>query len=83
MGKNEVKLKSCPFCGGRAYIASWGNLEAIYIDVEHKPDCGCRVNGWMNSNLHITEQIKLWNQRFEEPKKTIKFLGKKTNLWNK
>lgn len=80
MNNNEVKLKPCPFCGGRAYFAFWGNYETIYIDCEHTKDCGNNVNGWFNAHNFMANQVKEWNNRYED-KKPIKILGKRTNLW--
>lgn len=77
---NEVKLKPCPFCGGRAYFASWRDYERIYIDCEHKEECGNKISNWLYSCVPIEQQIVNWNTRYED-KKQVKLLGKKTNLW--
>ena len=39
--KNTTKdIKSCPFCGGDAYIKSFGSR--LYIDCNHTKTCSCR-----------------------------------------
>lgn len=75
MNQNEVKLKPCPFCGGRAYFATWAD-KRVYIDVEHNDNCLNRVNGWLCSSRPIEEQIEGWNTRYESKKQ-------KTKLWRK
>lgn len=80
--KDEVELKSCPFCGGRAYFAWFGKdfQPTIYIECEHNEHCGNKINGFLNNRYSIEEQVHRWNTRFEA-KKPVTILGKKTNLW--
>ncbi|MGN0992826.1 MAG: hypothetical protein ACI4PE_02770 [Bacilli bacterium] len=63
---NEFKIKSCPYCGGRAYIAE--NLNNLYIDCEHTNECKLTPNTWLISSQSLEEQIRSWNLRYKESK---------------
>lgn len=81
MADNEIKLKPCPFCGGRAYVTYSNVAQRCYIDCEHTDGCGSRPNTFFvpnEYNLYI--HMLKWNNR-HETKKPVKILGKKTNLW--
>lgn len=58
--RNEVKLKPCPFCGGRTYIAS-GLNNILYLDCDHEFNCLIQPNTWLCSSKPLEEQIKAWN----------------------
>jgi hypothetical protein len=60
---NEIKIKRCPYCGGRAYISE--TMDQMYIQCEHTEECGIRPSGWLNSNKPLEQQIRDWNMRFE------------------
>lgn len=53
------KLKSCPFCGGKAEIYEYGLFPKFYVCCE---DCGCYTAP------HWCEEysIEAWNRRVEE-----------------
>lgn len=57
-------LKSCPFCGGTAYIKSLGNH--LYIDCMHTKICSCHPNTWLYNEENIYKQIELWNRRINK-----------------
>lgn len=60
---NEA-LKSCPFCGGDAYIAN--SFNQFYIDCHHNKNCIAAPNTWLrHSGLSLSKQIKIWNKRKE------------------
>lgn len=67
---SEVKLKSCPFCGGKAEVEyqddeRWNPVS--YIGVCQK--CGCRVERWSKDKEGAA---KVWNERkAETPKKAV------------
>lgn len=57
------KLKPCPFCGGKAYIADLRG--GYYVTANHKDKCVVRPDTWEASNAPIKKQIKAWNRRAE------------------
>lgn len=60
--KNITKdIKSCPFCGGKAYVKSFGSR--LYIDCSHTKTCSCRPSTWLYSEKDIYKQIESWNRR--------------------
>lgn len=61
--KDEVILKNCPFCGGRAYITE--TLQKMHIECEHTSDCVASPGTWLRSSLPLEEQIRGWNTRRE------------------
>lgn len=57
---SNITLKSCPFCGGEAYISM---SMKPHIDCFHKHNCKIRPNTWLISSYSLRKQIKAWNQR--------------------
>lgn len=57
----EDLLLPCPFCGGKAYIESFGNR--LYIECNHTKICSCFPNTWLYSDKDIYEQMRTWNRR--------------------
>lgn len=56
------KLKPCPFCGGKAYIAELGGN--FYIDAFHKKNCLVKPDTYLLSiKTPIKKHIKAWNKR--------------------
>ena len=58
---DEITLKPCPFCGGRAYITE--TFQKMHINCEHTSECICRTGTWLSSNLPLETQIRRWNER--------------------
>ena len=55
------KLENCPFCGGRAYIDTFGGL---HIDAFHKKNCIVQPSTFLSiHSANIKKQIKAWNRR--------------------
>lgn len=55
----EVQLKPCPFCGGKAQIMSMGLPHWIYCE-----DCGARVHGGIiGERESVLASVKAWNRR--------------------
>lgn len=65
MANNEVELKACPFCGGRAYIAE--TMNDFHIDCEHTANCIGHCSTWLtHGSQSLDEQIRKWNARDEK-----------------
>ena len=58
MSDREIKLKPCPFCGGKAKVGTTGYSYKVYCDT---PSCDVRPN----TRFHKTREnaIKAWNRR--------------------
>lgn len=58
------ELKPCPFCGGKAYIDTFGGW---HIDAFHKKNCLVEPSTFLiHSNTRIEKQIKAWNRRVND-----------------
>lgn len=64
MCMKEIKLKSCPFCGGVSYI-SVTPFNHPHIDCHHDKKCKMRPDTWLISSLPLKKQIKAWNMRYD------------------
>ena len=61
---NKIKLKNCPFCGGRPEIKSWSlPLRGGLNFVVSCRDCGCST--WLYANK-AELAIHAWNRRKEK-----------------
>lgn len=60
----NIKLESCPFCGGTAYI-SVTPFNHPHIDCHHNKKCKMRPDTWLLSALPLKKQIKVWNRRHD------------------
>ena len=57
------ELKPCPFCGGKAYIDTFGGM---HIRAFHDKKCIVCPNTFLgHSENDIKKQIKAWNRRSE------------------
>ncbi len=61
MGMKLPDLKSCPYCGGSAYIDILKGNQ--YINAHHSKKCLMRPDTWLMSSNPLTKQIKAWNMR--------------------
>ena len=62
-----AELKPCPFCGGEAYIRSFGGL---YVDAFHKKKCLIKPDTFLiSAGMPIEKQIKIWNRRADDDKR--------------
>lgn len=57
---NEIKLKSCPFCGGAAHLYNAGDMCFVACDTIA---CDCPVNPWTGYVYDEAEAIEIWNRR--------------------
>lgn len=59
----EIKLKRCPFCGGRAGLSSEG-ITNNYVFVQCK-DCGARTKGFRIVAEYAAMDVAIneWNKR--------------------
>lgn len=63
MGWNKkIHLKSCPYCGGLAYIEIFPT-GTPYVSAHHKEDCAMHPDTWLLATEPLKKQIKAWNQR--------------------
>lgn len=63
MMENEIELKPCPFCGGKAMLHSKDSpIGMSYIDCL---ECGVQIGGGNDA-----EALKLWNSRQEVMRET-------------
>jgi len=53
-------LKSCPFCGGEAYLTL---IQYDDGDAWYNPNCSTCNCGWKESYEAKKEAIKAWNRR--------------------
>lgn len=64
---NEIELKPCPFCGGKADIddVSFGQQEPEYTPFCTNPKCLAFYLGYQDDGLYETKAkaIKAWNRR--------------------
>ena len=59
-----TELKNCPFCGGKAYIDTFGGW---HIDAFHTKDCVVKPDTYLQvHNCSIAKQIKAWNRRAKD-----------------
>lgn len=58
---SEPILRPCPYCGGMAYVAM--NFGSSYITCKHRRKCIMKPDTWLESNLPLKAQIKVWNMR--------------------
>lgn len=65
----EIKLKPCPFCGGKAGIAK-SNDGAMIMCKE--AECHCVLDTWFPSE---EEAIEAWNTRHREAFVTVNQYG--------
>lgn len=65
--KSEIHLKSCPHCGGSAYIEIF-STGTPYISAHHKKECQLKPDTWLISSKPLKKQIKAWNMRTETSK---------------
>ena len=54
-------LKSCPFCGGKAFITT--SFDKPYIDAFHTKKCLINPDTFLISSKSLNKQIKAWNRR--------------------
>lgn len=55
----EVQLKPCPFCGGKAHVMNMGYPHWIYCE-----DCGAQVHGRVIGEREgVLASVKAWNRR--------------------
>lgn len=66
--KKLPDLKSCPYCGGSAYIDILMGKQ--YIRAHHTRKCKLRPDTWLLSSEKLSKQIKAWNQRPKEKTST-------------
>ena len=59
---NLPDLKSCPYCGGSAYIDILMGCQ--YITARHRKQCAMKPDTWLMSNQPIRKQIRAWNMRW-------------------
>ncbi len=60
----KIYLKSCPHCGGSAYIEVFPT-GTPYIGAHHTNKCELKPDTFLMSALPLKRQIKAWNQRTE------------------
>ena len=61
---NEVKLKPCPFCGGKANLTEEvdTNIHGWRIDCEHDDRCYLR-DVWYDEYDTVEDCMQAWNRR--------------------
>lgn len=62
MGRIDVKLKPCPFCGGDAEERASGSPSSRKWEIVCTK-CGCKTFKTVASPSHI----EAWNRRIDEP----------------
>lgn len=79
----EVELKPCPFCGGKAFISNYEyeNYGNSRLEITHSIDCEkcCSSIGYCRSE---EEAIETWNKRWLQKDvfpNIIRHLGEPTN----
>lgn len=55
---NEIVLKPCPFCGGKAKICS-ADFNSAFVKCANIVGCGCKFE-WFDSK---EAAIEAWNRR--------------------
>lgn len=65
--KSEVKLKPCPFCGGKAKLKDF-SAEGRYVDYRIVCTvCPVKMEGWGQANKLTREAAVIaWNRRTPE-----------------
>ena len=69
MKKNDIKLLSCPFCGGKPFVYTTGNTSCGFFAEIICKNCGCRTGRVAEKTAsdvwntrkpieHIVEQLK-------------------------
>lgn len=59
---DEIKLKPCPFCGGKAHLRKAGSL---YFAMCKAAAGNCPVKPWVGRFGNRSEAITAWNWRAE------------------
>ena len=53
-----MRLKACPFCGGKAHLMQMGFPHWVYCE-----DCGAKVQGRTDNGI---DSMRAWNRRADE-----------------
>lgn len=61
---DEIKLKPCPFCGGKAEIRRVGDYKNYFVCLCSK--CGKTPISYSEASLTLQEVIKKWNKRVQD-----------------
>ena len=59
---DEIKLKSCPFCGAAGEVRQAGNLWFVTCTND---TISCPVRPWTGAFIDKYKAIKVWNRRAE------------------